>query len=104
MQISFSTGRRSFLTRGGGGVVENMAKNMGANIAENLERGPFGVFKGTILNGGGGCGHKINGPPSPPLKTPLSCIILIYNIDKVDIAKFKTSICNISQFLPQRMF
>ena len=51
MQNFFSTGRRSFLT-GGGGVVENMAKNMGANMAEILERGPFGTFKGTILNGG----------------------------------------------------
>ena len=29
-----------------------MAKNMGANMAEILERGPFGTFKGTILNGG----------------------------------------------------
>ena len=34
-------------------VGKNMAKNMGANMAENLERGPFGTFKGTILNGGG---------------------------------------------------
>ena len=41
----------------------------------------------------------------PPLKTPLySIFILIYNIDKVDIAKFKSSICNISQNLPQRSF
>ena len=52
MQKFFSTGRRRFLT-GGGGVVKNMAKNMGANIAENLKRGPFGVFRGTILNEGG---------------------------------------------------
>ena len=49
MQNFFSTGRRSFFT---GGVVENMAKNMRANMGENLERGPFGTFKGTILNGG----------------------------------------------------
>ena len=48
MQNFFSTGRRSFLT----GVVKNMAKNMRANMGENLERGPFGTFKGTILNGG----------------------------------------------------
>ena len=26
---------------------------MWANMAENLEKGPFGVFRGTILNGGG---------------------------------------------------
>ena len=98
MQNFFSTGRRSFLTGGGGGcLVKNMSKNMGANMAENLEKGPFGVFRGTILNKGR--------PHSrPPLKTPLYCIILIYNIDKVDIAKFKTSICNISQFLPQGIF
>ena len=50
MQNFFSTERRSFLT--GGGVVKNMAKNMRANMGENLERGPFGTFKGTILNGG----------------------------------------------------
>ena len=48
MQNFFSTGRRSFLTGGD----KNMVKNMGTNMAENLERGPFGVFKGTILNGG----------------------------------------------------
>ena len=66
-------------------------------MAENLERGLFGVFKGKILNGGGNT-------VALPLKTPLYCIIVIYNIDKVDIAKFKTSICNISQFLPQRKF
>ena len=51
MQNFFSTWRRIFLTRGM--VVKNMAKNMGANMAEILERGPFGVFRGTILNGGG---------------------------------------------------
>ena len=63
---------------------------MVANMAENLERGPFDVFRGTILKGGG---HTV-----APLKTPLYCIILIYNIDKVDIAKFKTSICIIAHF------
>ena len=53
MQNFFSTGRRRFLTGGKGGlVVKSMAKNMGANMVENLERGPFGVFRGTILNGG----------------------------------------------------
>ena len=51
MQNFFSTGRRRFVTRGG--VVKYIAKNMGANMVENLERGPFGVFRGTILNGGG---------------------------------------------------
>ena len=60
MQNFFSTGRRMFLT-GGGCFVKNMAKNMGANIAENLERGPFGVFRGTILNWGG---HTV----APPQK------------------------------------
>ena len=49
MQNFFSTGRRSFLT---GGVVKNMAENMRANMGENLERGTFDTFKGTILNGG----------------------------------------------------
>ena len=74
-----------------------MAKNMGTNMAENLERGPFGVFKGTILIGGS---HTV----ARPLKTPLYCVTLIHNVDKIDIAKFKTSICNISQFLSQRIF
>ena len=88
MQNFFSTGAV---------MVKNMAKKHGANRAENLERGPFGVFRCTILNG-------VADTQSLPLKTPLRCILLIYNIDKVDIAKFKTSICNISQFLSQRNF
>ena len=44
----FLNGEAEFLNRG---VVKNMAKNMRANMGENLERGPFGTFKGTILNG-----------------------------------------------------
>ena len=43
----FLNGEAEFLN-GGGRFVKNMAKIMG----ENLERGPFGTFKGTILNGG----------------------------------------------------
>ena len=49
MQNYFSTGMRSFLTKGGG-MVKNNAKIMGANMAE--KQGTFGVFKGTFLNGG----------------------------------------------------
>ena len=96
MQNFFSAGRRSFLT-GGGMALKTWLKTWGQTLANMAERGPFGVFKGTILNEG--VPHK-----RPPLKTPLYRIMLIYNIDKVDIAKFKTSICNISQFLPQRIF
>ena len=66
MQL-FLNGEAEFLN--GGGVVKNMAKNknMGANMAESLERGPFGVFKGTILNGGGGGGiARTHSRPPPP--------------------------------------
>ena len=48
-----------------------MAKNMVANMAENLERGPFGGFKGTILNGG-----RPHSRPPPPTD-----VTVLYYID-----------------------